>query len=130
MADDVGDGLARDSPRNERAIEPVECGRKGIAGARQQSGPVAVEDMAGQHFGIECGLLLGNAGPDERLPGVREALVERRHQCTVWPESESASLSVASLSFSDVKCATAASMRSSISPSSARVSWCIVNPIR
>ena len=124
MPDDVGDRLARTAAVEEPFELRIESGGDRFAQARDDLTAVPCEDVTGEHFGINRGFVRIDTGGRERPPGFREALVEEEHQAAV------SSASVASFSFSAVKCPTAASMSSPISPSSASVSWCIVNPMR
>ena len=86
VADDVGDRLARGAARDERMVAVVEVG------GRRDRGPCVstaarshAEHVTGEDFGVERRLVGADAGLGERLPGFHEALVERRHQCTVSP---------------------------------------------
>jgi hypothetical protein len=103
MADDVGDGLARDPPLDERIVETAKCRRQRIPRPRQERRAIAVQHVTCEHLCVERRFVRWNAGANQPIPGVGKTLVERRHQCTVGPEfvSSSEPLSVASFSFSD-----------------------------
>ena len=123
MADDLSDRLAPGPPLDQGIEAGSEALRLRFASVGQHARPVPAEHMAGEHLSVEggvgarqaCGLEPGACG--------RDPLGNRGHQDAV-------SAVVASLSFSEVKKVTAASISSSRLPSSASVSWCIVWPMR
>src|SRR6185437_1356358 len=116
---DVGDRLARGASRDQGAIRIRERRGRLVAAVGDERGAIPAEDMTGEQLRVERGFVRRDAGRGQDLTPARDGLANRGHQAD-------ASAAVASLSFSDVKCVTAASISSSRSPSSATGSWCIV----
>ena len=84
---------------------------------------IPVQDVAREDFRIACRFFCRNAAGEERRPRLGDELAE-------GPRHAEVSAAVASLSFSEVKWVTAASISPPRSPSSAASSWCIVKPTR
>jgi hypothetical protein len=122
LAEDIRHRFAPAPPGDEGPVRLREDGRLLVAQADDESRTIAAEHLAGKHFGIERRVLGADPGRGDGFTGPGDAIAQG-HQADV-------SAAVASLSFSEVKWPTAASISSSRSPSSAASSWCMVKPRR
>ncbi len=91
--DDVGHGLARGAASDERVEGGQELGRGRFVGARDPGGAIPVQDVAGQHLGIEVRVTLIEAGGQQSLSGGGDGVSHG--------QASTASVRLASLSNSD-----------------------------
>ena len=92
-ADDVGDGLALRPTGDERVEGREELGRRRLVGAGDPGRAVPVEDVTGEHFGVEVRVTLIETGGQQALPGGGDGVSH--------VQASTASVRLASLSSSD-----------------------------
>src|SRR5207237_8809579 len=116
---DLRHGLARGAPRDRPVVVTGEHRRGRFAPRRDQPCAVPAEHVTREDLGIERRFVWRNTRRDQPRARAGEMVVQHGHHAE-------ASVAVASLSFSEVKWLTAASISSPRSPSSAAARWCIV----